>query len=93
MIGILFSAVERKRISDTKQLNIKIKQLESGHLLISEQDVEQYLKEYFGFRLEGLTVEELDVDLVEDALLDYPYIKEAEAYLDSNNALHIKIKQ
>ena len=93
MIALLFSAVERKREANANNLKIKINQLESGNHLISEQDVEQYLKEYFGFKLEGLNIEELDVDLVEDALLDYPYIKEAQAYISAKNQLHIKLKQ
>ena len=93
MIGLLFSAVERKREADANKLNIKINQLESGNHLISEQDVEQYLKEYFGFKLQGLNVEELDVDLIEDALLDYPYIKEAEAFVSAKNQLHVHLVQ
>jgi len=93
MVGLLFSAVERKREADTNKLNIKINQLESGNHLISEQDVEQYLKEYFGFNLQGLNVEELAVDLVEDALLDYPYIKQAQAYVSAKNQLHVNIAQ
>lgn len=74
-------------------MEVTVKALPTGDKLISERDVKQALLVSFGSDLEGTELAQLEVERMERVLESDPFVKNADAYIDQNNQLHIKIEQ
>jgi len=86
-------ARDRKANTFAEGLEVKVKPLASGDKLISERDVRQALLSAFGSDLENSDLASLEVERMERVLEMDPFVKNADAYIDQNNHLHVNIEQ
>ncbi len=91
--ALVISAVEFKQSSHVEELDIVVKPLEDGSLLVKPEDIRNSINRSFGFALEGLSIKDLEVDRLEKVLEKDPLILNADAYVDARNVLHIKVYQ
>ncbi|MCB9308158.1 MAG: hypothetical protein H6565_16285 [Lewinellaceae bacterium] len=89
----LFSAINRKKNSFADGVEVEVIPLAGGDKLISERDVRQALLLAFGNTLEGTELGRLEVERMERVLEQDPFVLSADAYIDQNNILHMRITQ
>lgn len=92
MLLVVVVGIQRKNDAYTDNLVVEIADLPSGNL-IKESDVRTLLQESFLQPFEGVPVEEVDVMRIERVLRRDPFIRNAEAYLDAQDHLHIEVEQ
>ncbi len=91
-LGLVLSAVERKRSSDS--LGLKVTVLDSLNMrFVKEQDVKSTIKRRFGHVLNGVPIGHLDAKEVEDVLEKDPFIKDANVFVDAQNDVNVTIHQ
>lgn len=93
VVMIWFIARNRKANTFAEGLQVTVKELPSGDKLISERDVRQALLTAFGADLENSELATLEVERMERVLESDPFVQNADAYIDQNNQVHIKIDQ
>ncbi|HAD13636.1 MAG TPA: hypothetical protein DCF33_14515 [Saprospirales bacterium] len=94
IVGMIWLiARNRKASTFAEGLQVKVTALAGGDKLISEGDVRQALTKSFGNDLENSELGSLDVERMERVLEMDPFIKNADAYIDQNNQLHIVVEQ
>lgn len=94
IVGVLlFSAIRNKKYSFIKDVAVEVLPLPSGDKLISERDVRQALLAGFGSDFEQTELAGLEVERMEHNLEQDPFVLDADAYVDQQNSLHIKVKQ
>ncbi|MCC7466282.1 MAG: cell division protein FtsQ/DivIB [Saprospiraceae bacterium] len=86
-------ARNRKANTFVEGLQVEVKELPGGDKLISENDVRQMLVKAFGNDLENSELASLDVERMERVLEMDPFVKDADAYIDQNNQVHIDVVQ
>jgi len=86
-------ARNRKANTFAEGVQVNVEALASGDKLISERDVRQALLLSFGNTLEGTELANLEVERMEHVLEEDPFVKNADAYIDQNNQLHVRIEQ
>ncbi len=92
-IWLVVSAVQRKRSLPVQEVQVHVEPLEGGELLLTEADVQEHLKKIFGFELQGKSIVDIDMDRLERGLERVPFVKNAEAWLDAANGLHVEVTQ
>lgn len=90
---VLLSVVSRKKGSLSEALMIEVTPLSDGEKLITEKDVRGVLFKAFGNNLEGIELRDLEVERIERALEEDPFVADANAYVDAHNELHVAIEQ
>lgn len=93
VVMIWFIARQRKANTFAEGVQVEVKPLPSGDKLISERDVRQALLQSFGNTLEGTELINLEVERMERVLEEDPFVQNADAYIDQNNQLHVRIAQ
>jgi cell division protein FtsQ len=93
IVVILIGAAMHKKNSFAANVAVEVVALADGDKLISENDVEQALLKSFGNTLEGTELARLDIERMERVLEEDAFVADADAYVDQNNILHIRIKQ
>ncbi len=92
-LWLVVSAVQRKQGLPIHTLAIEVEPLDGGELMITEADVRAHLKQLLGFELEGKPLSYIDMDRLERGLERVPFVKNAEAWVDAANALHVEVQQ
>ncbi|MDX1911993.1 MAG: cell division protein FtsQ/DivIB [Saprospiraceae bacterium] len=94
IVGMIWLiARQRKASTFAEGLQVTVKELPGGNKLISERDVRQALLTAFGSDLENSELATLEVERMERVLEGDPFVKNADAYIDQNNQVHIHIEQ
>jgi len=93
VVMIWFIARQRKANTFAEGVLVTVEPLASGDKLISERDVRQALLAAFGNTLEGTELANLEVERMEHVLEEDPFVQNADAYIDQNNQLHVRIEQ
>lgn len=93
VVMIWLIARQRKANTFAEGVQVEVKPLPSGDKLISERDVRQALLQSFGNTLEGTELINLEVERMERVLEEDPFVQNADAYIDQNNQLHVRIAQ
>ncbi len=93
VVMIWLIARNRKANTFAEGVQVTVEPLPSGDKLISERDVRQALLVSFGNTLEGTELANLEVERMERVLEEDPFVKNADAYIDQNNQLHVRIEQ
>jgi len=91
-LGLLLSAVERKRSSDSMGLKVVIMDSLSMSF-VKKSDVKRTIERRFGHILGGVPIGNLDTREVEEILEKDPFIKDAEVYVDARNDINITVHQ
>ena len=90
---LLYAAIGRKKNSFAHAVEVEVRAFKDGKKLISESDVRQTLLRSFGNTLEGTELGRLEIERMERVLEEDPFVLDAEAYVDQQNTIHIKIDQ
>jgi cell division protein FtsQ len=93
VVVILIGAAMHKKNSFAHEVKVEVVPLADGDKLISEQDVQQAMLRAFGNTLEGTELARLDVERMERVLEEDPFVEDADAYVDQNNILHLRVSQ
>ncbi|HMX39194.1 MAG TPA: cell division protein FtsQ [Saprospiraceae bacterium] len=93
VLAIWYLARQRKANTFAEGVEVQVEPLASGDKLISERDVRQALLRSFGNTLEGTELANLEVERMERVLEEDPFVRNADAYIDQNNQLHVRIEQ
>ncbi len=91
-LGLVLSAVERKRSSDSSELKITVMDSVQMHF-VRVQDIKSTLKRRFGHVLDGVPIRSLDVQEVEGVLEKDPFIREADVFIDAQNDINVTVWQ
>ncbi len=89
---VIISAVERKEGSRVAEVAIDIEPLPDGNSLLAEDDVRKAIELSFGYKLEGRTLLDIDVQRLEKVLEDEPFILDAEALVNAHNVVELNIQ-
>lgn len=93
IIGVIMAAIKKKSVAKTKVVKINIEPLPYGKNLLTKGDVLAELNKSFGYSLEGLQHKEVEVERVERVLEKYPFVLDADVFIDAENSVQIDIQQ
>ena len=93
VVGLIVAAAKRKDVERTKAVSVQITPLPDWENLITQGDVFALINRSFGNNLEGLRHNEINVERIERILKDYPFVLDAEAFIDAQNTVQIDIQQ
>ncbi|MGB3548399.1 MAG: hypothetical protein WBA17_15610 [Saprospiraceae bacterium] len=93
--ALVVNAVNRKETAIISGIDISVEALAgtADNYLIDTSDVRAILQESFTKPLDQLRLAEIDMARVERVLERNPFVSEAEAFVDKNNGLRVKIEQ
>lgn len=93
-VAALFSAMNRKSVSLTSDIAVKIEPLEGlDSTLIQKNDVLNILSKSFEENVLGNRLERIDIARIEEVLEKNAFVKNADAYLGADNIVNIEISQ
>lgn len=90
---IIISAVERKESSQVENVVVRISSLSGDSTLIKPADIMQTIERSFGYELTTLPVGDVDIARLEKVLEEDPIIADADAFVDADSKVNIKITQ
>ena len=93
IVALIFTMVEKKKQSRTIDVVVHIQPLPDGNDLITKGDVFAILDKSFGYSMEGLPQNAVNVERMERVLKEDPFILDAEVYLGADNSVQIEIDQ
>ena len=93
VLFIIMTALGKRNNGRVKEIIVSIQPLQGGSDFIKEADIKTIVKRGFEEDLKDFPVGRVDVARVERVLQQDPFIQKAEAFVDANNALNIKITQ
>lgn len=92
IIGII--AITNKKKAEVKEIVVNIQHLQDGENdLIKDKDVKEIIRRGFEENVAEQRVGRVDVQRVERILEQDPFIENAEAFIDADNQLNVKIFQ
>lgn len=94
LIGVvLINMVEKKQTAKTTEVLVNIAHLPDGNDLLTRGDVFEILNRRFGYSMEGIPQNTVDVERIEKVLKENPFVLDAETFIDANNTIQIDIEQ
>lgn len=90
---IISGAMSNKKGEAVAGVLVDIQPLADGHYLIDSTDVPEILEDRFAHPLTAFNVGQVDVKRVEKVLKEYPFVLDADAFVDARNRVNIKIEQ
>jgi len=94
LIGVvLINMVEKKQTTKTTEVAVNIAHLPDGNDLLTRGDVFEILDRSFGYSMEGIPQNTVDVERIEKVLKENPFVLDAEAYIGADNTIQIDIQQ
>ena len=94
LVGVvLINMVERKQIAKTVGIAVSIEHLPDGNDLLTRGDVFQILDRSFGYSMEGIPQNMVDVERIEKVLKENPFVLNAETYIGADNTVQIEVQQ
>lgn len=91
--AFIISAIERKDAANATGLVIDIEPVAGEHLFITQEDIRKLIDRSFGFRLDDLPVAAVDVERLERVLEEEPFVLDADAFIDAQNRIRVKVVQ
>ncbi len=95
VVLVWLSSVARKKGSIADETVVFVKPLAGGQSdkFITEKEVRTAIFKAFGQNLDGTEVGELEVERIETALEQDPFVRDCNAYVDAHNQIHVDIEQ
>ena len=94
LIGvILINMVEKKQKAKTAEVVVNIEHLPDGNNLLTRGDVFEMLDRSFGYSMEGIPQNTVDVERIEKVLKENPFVLDAETFIGADNTIQIDIEQ
>jgi cell division protein FtsQ len=96
VLGVVFlitivSAIQRKEGSLVAEVVIDIQPLPGGNSLLTEDTVRYAIEQGLGYMLEGKPLAALDIERLERKLEEEPFILDADALVNAQNKVEIRI--
>lgn len=91
--ALLVSAIAAREGKMLNGVKVAVKPLATGDLLLTEAQVSQELEKSFTKPLHALLLADVDVARVEAVLERHPLVADADAYVDADMQLHVKVVQ
>ncbi|HMQ46491.1 MAG TPA: hypothetical protein PKA00_02765 [Saprospiraceae bacterium] len=89
----IISAVERKGASVVGKVEADVIPLKGDDRLINEDNIKAVILNSFGYELEGLKIEEVNLERLEQVLENEPFILNADVYADGRSNIQIRVTQ
>ena len=94
LVGVvLVKMIEKKQTTKTIAVAVNITHLPDGNDLLTRGDVFEMLDRSFGFSMEGIPQNLVNVERIEKVMKENPFVLDAEAYIGANNTVQIDIAQ
>ncbi len=93
LFGTLYVSIQQTKSSIANEVIFDIQSLDNGKFLITKEDLLLSIERSFGYRLEGIPIQELDVERIERVLTADPLIANADVFVDAQDAIHINVEQ
>ena len=94
LIGVLLvNMVEKKQTAKTADVVVNIEHLPDGNDLLTRGDVFEILDRSFGYSMEGIPQNTVDVERIEKVLKENPFVLDAETFIGADNTVQIDIQQ
>ncbi len=94
LIGVLLvNMVKKKQTAKTAEVVVNIEHLPDGNNLLTRGDVFEMLDRSFGYSMEGIPQNTVDVERIEKVLKENPFVLDAETFLGADNTIQIDIEQ
>ncbi len=90
---ILINMVEKKQTAKTAEVVVDIEHLPDGNDLLTRGDVFEMLNRSFGYSMEGIPQNTVDVERIEKVLKENPFVLDAEVFIGADNSIQIDIEQ
>ncbi|MEM9835102.1 MAG: hypothetical protein AAF828_01290 [Bacteroidota bacterium] len=91
--ALMISAIQAKEGKLIQNIITQVTPLAGGELLLTDEDVRFELERSFTKPLESIFLADVDVRRVESILEDHPLVADADAYVDADLNLHVKVVQ
>jgi cell division protein FtsQ len=92
-MSLVLGAMRRKESAPVSEVLVQVEPLPDGHFLIAQEDVPLILEERFERPLTEFVVGKVDVERLERVLEEDPFVADAEAFIDAQNRVNIRIVQ
>lgn len=93
LAALVVSAVQYRKKTHIRELMVEIEPLEDGSLTVTSSDIRTAIDRAFGFPMEGLPMQDIDVARIEKVLEKDPLILNADVFVDARSDLRINIEQ
>lgn len=90
---LIISAVEYRKSSHIREVDVEIEPLEDERLMVTSSDIREAISRGFGFPMEGLPIKDIDIARLEKVLEKDPLILNADVYIDARSNLRIRVEQ
>lgn len=91
--ALMISAIAAREAKSIREIQIEVVPLAAGELLLTQPQVREELEKSFTKPLASLLLAEVDVRRVESVLERHPLVASADAYVDADMRLHVKVVQ
>ncbi len=91
--ALTISAIAAREAKNIQEIEVTVIPLADGELLLTELQVREELEKSFTKPLASLLLAEVDVRRVESVLERHPLVASADAYVDADMRLHVKVIQ
>ncbi len=93
LLILTYFSVVRKGNAELNEVKIAISTPQGERKLITSQDIVALFNNHLGYDIRMATIESVDIINLEKLLDEDDRVKEAEVYVDSNDDIHIHVKQ
>ena len=94
IVGLLaISAINKREGAFLEEITIELAPLPDSTYLLNDADLMAELENAFTKPLDGLQLEDINLEWVETILERHPFIREADAFVDGNTGLFIRAEQ
>lgn len=90
---IVLSAVNHRKSSAVKGVEVDIKPLPNGDLLMQPVDVTELIHKAFGYEFQSRSVRTVEIERLEKVLEKDPLVQDAEVYLDARDFVRVSVTQ
>ncbi|WP_373549986.1 cell division protein FtsQ/DivIB [Haliscomenobacter sp.] len=90
---IVLSAVNHRKSAAVKGVEVDIKPLPNGDLLMQPVDVTELIHKAFGYEFQSRSVRTVEIERLEQVLEKDPLVQDAEVYLDARDYVRVTVTQ
>ncbi|MDX1912258.1 MAG: hypothetical protein SFV22_12260 [Saprospiraceae bacterium] len=90
---VVLSAVNHRKSEAVKGVEVEIKPLPNGDLLMQPVDVTELIHKAFGYELQSRSVRTVEIERLEKVLEKDPLVQDAEVYLDARDFVRVSVTQ
>jgi len=90
---VILSAVNHRKGAAVKGVEVDIKPLPNGDLLMQPVDVREVIHKAFGYEFESRSVRTVEIDRLEHVLEKDPLVQNADVYIDARDVVRVSVTQ